>query len=69
MVHLQNNFQYFGAGNCSKLLTSRSVETDHGPTNTPAANLPWNAGAISQESLLLSFLGNSGEQVRNLSAR
>jgi hypothetical protein len=38
------------------------VETDHVPTDTPAANLLWNAGAISQESLLLNFLGNSGEQ-------
>jgi hypothetical protein len=38
------------------------VATDHVPTDTPAANLLWNAGAISQENLLLSFLGNSGEQ-------
>jgi hypothetical protein len=38
------------------------VATDHVPTDTPAANLLWNAGAISQESLLLKFLGNSREQ-------
>src|ERR1035441_1789521 len=62
MVHLQDNFQHFGAGNCSKLLTPCSVATDHVPTDTPAANLLWNAVAISQESLLLNFLGNSGEQ-------
>jgi hypothetical protein len=26
MVHLQNNFQHFSSGNCSRLLMPRSVE-------------------------------------------
>jgi hypothetical protein len=62
MVHLQTIFNTSAQETVHNCSHPCSVETDHVPTDTPAANLLWNAGAISQESLSLSFLGNSGEQ-------
>src|ERR1035438_9691813 len=56
MVHLQNNSQHFGTGNCSKLLNRGSLATDHFPSRHPPPDSLWNAGP--PEPLLSDFLGD-----------
>jgi hypothetical protein len=53
MVHLRINFQYFGLGNCSKLLKLCSLETDQVPAHATAVKQLLKARSISPQTLLV----------------